>query len=199
MCVLLAMVVGCDKKPPIDPTPIPPEPQVDGGGSTGMGAVHATPLTQTTAHAEAKLRKVTADEFRKVISDAAAQGKVVVVDVWATWCVPCIEMFPAVHKGIEKLGDDVVLLTLSIDSETDETQVVEFLQEQHAMKNAYMMVEDEAELLKLQQVLGNQWDSLVVPAMFVYNADDKVAGEFIMAVTAEQVIASATRTLAANK
>lgn len=45
-------------------------------------------------------------------------GKVVVVDVWATWCPPCIKEQPALEE-LEKSfeGKDVVFISLSIDTD----------------------------------------------------------------------------------
>lgn len=45
-------------------------------------------------------------------------GKVVVVDVWATWCPPCIKEQPALEE-LEKSfeGKDVVFISLSVDTD----------------------------------------------------------------------------------
>jgi thiol-disulfide isomerase/thioredoxin len=45
-------------------------------------------------------------------------GKVVLIDVWATWCVPCLQEQPALEK-LEKdfAGKDVVFISLSIDTD----------------------------------------------------------------------------------
>ncbi|GAB3931827.1 TlpA family protein disulfide reductase [Mucilaginibacter myungsuensis] len=45
------------------------------------------------------------------------KGKVVYLDVWATWCVPCIAAMPASEKLRDKFkGQDVVFLYLCINS-----------------------------------------------------------------------------------
>jgi thiol-disulfide isomerase/thioredoxin len=42
------------------------------------------------------------------------RGKIVVLDLWATWCAPCIASFPAMQKLVEK-HPDVVFLFIAVD------------------------------------------------------------------------------------
>jgi len=45
------------------------------------------------------------------------RGKVVLLNVWATWCAPCREEMPALERLQRKLGGrDLEVLALSIDS-----------------------------------------------------------------------------------
>lgn len=60
------------------------------------------------------IRVVDKAGYDKVI--AANKGKVVVVDCWATWCVPCRKAFPkTVELGKTYADKDVVVVTLSFD------------------------------------------------------------------------------------
>ena len=44
------------------------------------------------------------------------RGKVVVLNLWATWCTPCVAEMPALDRLQQKLGgEDVVVVALSID------------------------------------------------------------------------------------
>jgi thiol-disulfide isomerase/thioredoxin len=46
------------------------------------------------------------------------QGKVVLLDFWATWCVPCREALPHIQKVAKKFqGEPLLILSVSLDSE----------------------------------------------------------------------------------
>jgi thiol-disulfide isomerase/thioredoxin len=50
-----------------------------------------------------------------VISTAAWQGKVVLVNFWATWCPPCREEIPILIELAEKYKDDLLIVGISMD------------------------------------------------------------------------------------
>lgn len=53
----------------------------------------------------------------KNVSLADFKGKVVFVNIWATWCPPCREEVPSMEKLYQKLkGDGFEILTVSIDT-----------------------------------------------------------------------------------
>jgi peroxiredoxin len=52
------------------------------------------------------------------LSDYA--GKIVFLNIWATWCAPCKEEMPSMQKLYELMrGKDFVLLTMSIDEKKE--------------------------------------------------------------------------------
>lgn len=54
------------------------------------------------------------------------QGKVVLLDFWATWCGPCREALPHIQKVAKKFqGEPLVVLSVSLDS--DQTKWKEFI------------------------------------------------------------------------
>lgn len=44
-------------------------------------------------------------------------GKIVIIDVWASWCIPCIKEIPAIKKMSEKYGKngEAVFISVSLD------------------------------------------------------------------------------------
>src|SRR5699024_11657424 len=50
------------------------------------------------------------------------EGKVVMIDLWETWCKPCLESFPTLQKLQEEYADDFVLLAVRSEEHTSELQ-----------------------------------------------------------------------------
>lgn len=61
---------------------------------------------------------VTALDGKRISMDDL-QGKVVLIDFWATWCGPCREALPHIQKVAKKFdGEPLVILSISLDSDT---------------------------------------------------------------------------------
>ncbi len=53
----------------------------------------------------------------KIVSLSDYRGKVVLVNIWATWCRPCVDEMPSMQKLYQKFkDDDFEILAVSIDA-----------------------------------------------------------------------------------
>ncbi len=72
------------------------------------------------------------------------QGKIVIINFWATWCAPCVVEFPALLDLAAKNKDDVVLIALS--SDMDESAIHSFLKKQPAPETNVYIAHDSDNL-----------------------------------------------------
>ena len=143
--------------------------------STAPAQVPAAPVTapQTTQPGAAPHTAITLANREKVDSLLqAARGKVLVINVWATYCVPCIEEMPELVAFYE--GRDpqrIEFLSLSADGAFAlEDAVKPFAAEKQLPFPVYVLDElPPDELVKLIGADTSGWDG-ELPATFVLDA-----------------------------
>lgn len=90
--------------------------------------------------AEGKLREIRLLGVGKVLPEVFGEtldgetetlsgyrGKVVVLDIWATWCGPCVAMIPHEREMAERLADQPFAI-LSVSTDRDKEKLAEFLE-----------------------------------------------------------------------
>jgi thiol-disulfide isomerase/thioredoxin len=73
---------------------------------------------------------------------AEFKGKLVLVNLWATWCAPCVEEMPSLDRLQAQLGDKLTIVAISEDRQ-GETVVAPFL-EQHAIKHLTIFLDPKS-------------------------------------------------------
>ena len=76
------------------------------------------------------------------------KGKYVYIDVWATWCKPCLAEIPALKELEEELGDKMHFVSISIDKK-----------DKH---EAWRKMVADKELKGVQLFADNNWESTFV-------------------------------------
>jgi thiol-disulfide isomerase/thioredoxin len=67
------------------------------------------------------------------------KGKVVLLNFWATWCVPCASEMPLLGEMQRRYKDKIVIIAASIDDPADKDKLKPFLQK-HKAGNLTLMV-----------------------------------------------------------
>ncbi|MCA9114085.1 MAG: TlpA family protein disulfide reductase [Planctomycetaceae bacterium] len=83
------------------------------GTPTGQAGTAERPLTELTG--EVQLEVATWEELQQKIAEQ--NGKVVVLDVWASWCAPCKKEFPGLVRLQQQFPDSVVAMSVNLDYE----------------------------------------------------------------------------------
>jgi thiol-disulfide isomerase/thioredoxin len=116
---------------------------------------------------------------------AAYRGKVVLLDFWATYCPPCIKAFPHVAELQRTLGPaGLQVLAVSLDQPEDWKKAVEILRAKKA--NFPCVVLEEAARDATVAYLSSRWRR-ELPAQFLVDRQGKVAGEFLVEATDDEV------------
>jgi thiol-disulfide isomerase/thioredoxin len=105
--------------------------------------------------------------FSKLIKER--KGKILLLNFWATWCIPCRDEFPDLVKIANKYqSQNVEVVGISADYPDEiESKIQPFLKSQHAsFKNYVKNVEDDEALISS---INPEWSG-VLPATFVYDA-----------------------------
>ena len=82
---------------------------VVGGGSSGSPSATALPSSATA------LPTVSNDQFKGMLADL--RGKVVVVNIWASWCGPCRAEAPGLAQLSQQYADRVQFVGVDIDDQ----------------------------------------------------------------------------------
>jgi thiol-disulfide isomerase/thioredoxin len=146
---LLAAVLvpaGCDNRPPETNNPV--QPAADG------------------ENANIELIPITYEKWKRKL--AGYKSDVVVVDMWATWCAPCIERFPKMVELNQRYGGrGVRFVSMNLDSREDEPALEmarQFLVNTRATFENYMLDENLLQAFEMLNLSG-------IPTVVIYGPD----------------------------
>jgi len=109
---------------------------------------------------------------------AQNKGNVVLINLWATWCKPCIKELPDLEKLHQKYQDQAIkVIAISIEDETKaDTLVRPFWKKMELSMDNYLLQSDQPE------TFINHFDKIwlgMVPTSYIFNQN----GEKVETIT----------------
>jgi thiol-disulfide isomerase/thioredoxin len=141
-----------------------------------VSAALALPLVATAGSKPAgqpAVQVVDGPGLKKAI--ASQRGKVVVLNLWATWCQPCVEEFPdlvKLHNSYRSRG--LVVMAASVDEPETQSKVRPFLTAQKATFPAFVRKLGDAETFI--NAIDKNWSG-PVPTTYIYDRNGRQVGK----------------------
>ena len=128
------------------------------------------PLTKSSGEVSAS-EQLTAADFNLKLQDVNGdlvsleemKGKVIFINVWATWCPPCIAEMPNINNLKKEMGDEVVFVMLSMDDDFEKAKA--FINRK----------EFDLPIYALASSLPEMYESTAIPSTFVISAAGNLA------------------------
>lgn len=105
-----------------------------------------------------------ADLDGRMVALRDLRGKVVLVNIWATWCPPCRAEMPAMQAALDRYGDQG-LVVLAVNQREDREAVAAFMKERQLAFPA---------LLDSDGAVGASYQASALPSSFFIGRDGTV-------------------------
>ncbi len=109
----------------------------------------------------------------KEVSMKDFRGKLVLVNIWATWCAPCVKEFPSMKRLVEKFPNDLAILAVSYDRQREDIDA--FIKAFGGIPSNFHIAWDKEK--KTTEVFGTD----VLPETYIISREGKmirkIAGE----------------------
>jgi thiol-disulfide isomerase/thioredoxin len=116
------------------------------------------------------IEPVSAAEFRRVL--AHHRGSVVLVNLWATWCAPCLKELPELAKLQEAHGKQgLKIVTVSMDDPAKIESARKLLGARAPGLRGYLQTESEQD--KFVSVIEPAWNE-IMPTTFVLDREGRL-------------------------
>ena len=127
--------------------------------------------TPTQPAAGSPVTAIDATAFQNLLD--THNGKVVLVNLWATWCAPCLREIPElIELGVEHGPQGFELVGVSMDTDHSNESVAAFRDKWFPAFHTYRSTETDWD--ELASVVDPAWDQ-VLPTSFIIDRDGKLA------------------------
>lgn len=121
---LAVAIAGCNRE---SSEKAQPQPSASAETSQAAGGEALSGAIDRSHKGSAMPEFTLTDQAGKQVKLASFKGKPLLVNLWATWCAPCVVELPMLDKLAETRGAELKVLTVSQDMPTTANKVASFL------------------------------------------------------------------------
>lgn len=107
----------------------------------------------------------------RTISLSSLRGKVVFLNVWATWCAPCREEMPSIETLYEEFSRDKDFVVLAVSQDTEGRNAVAPYMEKNRFKFTV--------LLDPENQVGDAYDVSGIPETFIIDRAGRIVAHHV--------------------
>lgn len=163
---------GCDSKSPIDSSVVAKKSLQDNKYEFVPQSFNLTTTNEKNISFKSTDNGLDFDEFKG--------KKAVLIDVFATWCPPCIEEIPVLKEIKEKYKDNFEIVSILFEQDKTKEEILKFIAK-HGINYPITMGEEN---FRLAKELG---DVKKVPEMFLFSKDGKFVKKFVGKTSKEEI------------
>jgi thiol-disulfide isomerase/thioredoxin len=105
---------------------------------------------------------------KEIVLSADFRGKLILMDLWATWCEPCMEEVPGLVAAYKQFANrGIVFLGVTLDSPTNKKEVLRVMKEQGMVWPQIFDDDSDVNGKKITEAYGVEG----IPAPFLINGD----------------------------
>lgn len=126
------------------------KPNIEKGQVNNEGSASPMVLTETMSISDQQGNRLSTHDLR---------GKVVFINLWATWCGPCRAEMPSIQKLYDKYKDNDKIAFLLVEIEHDQEGAIKFLEKENLNLPIYFP----------ESQIPDTWMSGAIPSTVVLN------------------------------
>jgi thiol-disulfide isomerase/thioredoxin len=131
-------------------------------------SIVSSPTARAQATGNIELRSVEPKDIKDLV--AQNKGKVIVLNFFATWCVPCHKEFPDIVRLQTKYrSQGLQVIEVSMNDVTEKDDMQKFLNEQKPPFSVYIAANTEDQFYK---DVDARWDT-ALPMTMIFDRDGK--------------------------
>ncbi|HAC14341.1 MAG TPA: hypothetical protein DCE78_00120 [Bacteroidetes bacterium] len=105
-----------------------------------------------------------ADQISELIESYSGE-KAVLINIWATWCIPCVEEFPHITQVQKEHPDDLQVIFISADFPEEIDRIHDFLRTNEVDWQTYLKDDRDEPFIN---AVWPDWSG-AIPASVIYN------------------------------